>query len=145
MLIDPDWSLHGETSLHLIYSQIEKSYLIPMSWAYPFNIISKYSSRHQCKLIFSWTNLYSFLLKKLLVHVCYRQLPKLELRIWILSLLTFPKQLFCGSHYFCVLPTLAVSPFPPTPSFPVYKAYTYIKIQTFSSLTNNLTIKFLFL
>ena len=32
-----------------------------------------------------------------------------------------------------------------TPSFPVYKAYTYIKIQTFSSLTNNLTIKFLFL
>ena len=33
----------------------------------------------------------------------------------------------------------------PTPSFPVYKAYTYIKIQTFSSLTNNLTIKFLFL
>ena len=32
-----------------------------------------------------------------------------------------------------------------TPSFPVYKAYTYIKIQTLSSLTNNLTIKFLFL
>ena len=28
---------------------------------------------------------------------------------------------------------------------PVYKAYTYIKIQTLSSLTNNLTIKFLFL
>ena len=32
-----------------------------------------------------------------------------------------------------------------TPSFPVYKAYTYIKIQILSSLTNNLTIKFLFL
>ena len=32
-----------------------------------------------------------------------------------------------------------------TPSFPVYKAYTYIKIQTLSSLTNNLTIKILFL
>jgi len=33
----------------------------------------------------------------------------------------------------------------PTPSFPVYKAYTHIKIQTFLSLTNNLTINFLFL
>ena len=32
-----------------------------------------------------------------------------------------------------------------TPSFHVYKAYTHIKIQTFPSLTNNLTINFLFL
>jgi len=29
-----------------------------------------------------------------------------------------------------------------TPSFPVYKAHTHIKIQTFISLTNNLTINF---
>ena len=33
---------------------------------------------------------------------------------------------------------------PLTPSFHVYKAYTHIKIQTFLSLTNSLTINFLF-
>ena len=32
-----------------------------------------------------------------------------------------------------------------TPSFLVYKEHTHIKIQTFLSLTNNLTIIFLFL